>query len=148
MIFRTQQIWYIFHQNYLAKWHLFALLDFGLLTGYASKSLQSTVKRNQSNRPLEQLSGAWWHILVFRNIDVHHPPHFTVEILWRMLVCTHFCEGPSAPLRPLTKLTVLWGASVTLPLLLQFWARGPSTWRVARYWSWSRLRSLSSTRET
>ena len=54
--------------------------------------------------------------------------------------------GTSAPLRPWTELAVLWAASVTLPRLIQTWTRASSTWSGSRYWSWSRLRSLSSTR--
>ena len=59
-----------------------------------------------------------------------------------------FYRRTSGPLRPWTKLAVLCGASVTLPRLMQFWARASSTWRVARYWSWSRLWSFPSTRRS
>jgi len=34
-----------------------------------------------------QLAGPLMHFCVFRNIVVHHPPHFSVVILWRVLVC-------------------------------------------------------------
>ena len=62
-----------------------------------------------------QFTGGLRHIRVFRNVEVHHPPHFSVITLWRVLVC--IAEEPHriAGQAPQSDHELSWQFSLLLP---------------------------------